>query len=181
MPLRVVEIVGQRAGLRHPEKFRPVEQRAVDAARIRALHVDEAVARFRDLVARDEIREHAVVLDLGEAQQGVPAAVLLRHRADHRSDVGELLLILVGRPGVLPLRGEGLVVLAAVVLRVKEILHVVEADHISVVRDDGRAACQQQGCTKDQEKSLHTPSCSTTTPRRRDSAPPRSSACRRED
>ena len=178
-----VEVIRQRPRLQQFEIRRPVEQRAVDAAHVRALVMHETVTGGGDLRSGGQVLQDTVVLHLGQAEDGVPAPVLLRHRLNDRSDVGKLLPVFFRRPVVLPFRQEGLVALAAVVFGVEEVLHVVEADHIGILRHPFGAGKQQERKRAEQQKvllhKLQGANCSTTRPPRRDPAPRRSSGRRR--
>ena len=100
-----------------------IEERAVDTALIGRVEVHDLVARVRQLGLLQEVFEHASILDLTD-----PKDIGSSLRADLADSVGhvvKLLLVLVGRPLVLPVGQEvGIVVLP--IDGVEEVLQIVE-------------------------------------------------------
>ena len=100
-----------------------IEERAVDTALVGRVEVDDLVARVRQLGLLQEVFKYASILDLTD-----PEDIGSSLRADLADSVGhvvKLLLVLVGRPLVLPIGQEvGIVVLP--VDGVKEVLQIVE-------------------------------------------------------
>ena len=77
-----------------------IEERAVDTALVGRVEVYDLVARVRQLGFLQEVFEHASILDLTDPEDIGPSL-----RADLADSVGhivKLLLVLVGRPLVLP-------------------------------------------------------------------------------
>ena len=77
-----------------------IEERTVDTALVGRVEVDDLVARVRQLGFLQEILEYASILDLTD-----PEDIRSSLRADLADSVGhvvKLLLVLVGRPLVLP-------------------------------------------------------------------------------
>ena len=102
---------------------RAIEERAVDTALVGRVEVHDLVARVRQLGFLQEVFEYASILDLTD-----PEDIGSSLRADLADSVGhvvKLLLVLVGRPLVLPIGQEvGIVVLP--VDGVEEVLQIVE-------------------------------------------------------
>ena len=100
-----------------------IEERAVDTALIGRVEVYDLVARVRQLGFLQEAFEHASILDLTD-----PEDIGSSLRADLADSVGhivKLLLVLVGRPLVLPVGQEvGIIVLP--IDGVEEVLQIVE-------------------------------------------------------
>ena len=100
-----------------------IEERAVDTALVGRVEVHDLVARVRQLGLLQEVFEYASILDLTD-----PEDIGSSLRADLADSVGhivKLLLVLVGRPLVLPVGQEvGIVILP--VDGVEEVLQIVE-------------------------------------------------------
>ena len=77
-----------------------IEECAVDTALVGRVEVDDLVARVRQLGFLQKIFEHASILDLTDPED--IGSSLRANLADSVGHVVKLLLILVGRPLVLP-------------------------------------------------------------------------------
>ena len=100
-----------------------IEERAVDTALVRRVEVDDLVARVRQLGFLQEVFEYASILDLTD-----PEDIGSSLRADLADSVGhivKLLLVLVGRPLVLPI-GQEVCIVVLPVDGVEEVLQIVE-------------------------------------------------------
>ena len=100
-----------------------IEERAVDTALVGRVEVDDLVARVRQLGFLQEVFEYASILDLTDPED--IGSSLQADLADSVGHIVKLLLVLVGRPLVLPIGQEvGIVVLP--VDGVEEVLQIVE-------------------------------------------------------
>ena len=100
-----------------------IEERAVDTALVGRVEVHDLVARVRQLGFLQKIFKHASILDLADPED--IRSSLRTDLADSVGHVVKLLLVLVGRPLVLPIGQEvGIVVLP--VDGVEEVLQIVE-------------------------------------------------------
>ena len=100
-----------------------IEERAVDTALVGRVEVHDLVARVRQLRLLQEVFEYASILDLTYPED--IGSSLGADLADSVGHVVKLLLVLVGRPLVLPIGQEvGIVILP--VDGVEEVLQIVE-------------------------------------------------------
>ena len=112
--------------------------------------MDDLEIGGRNLRLADQVLEDVPVLDFTDAQDGMVAPVVVSHRPDDRCHVVELLLILGFRPVVGTVGKILVVILAFVVVGIKEILQVVESDDIA--RSDLlREGADGQGKRKDDQ------------------------------
>ena len=125
-----VEIERNGLAVEVGELIRFVEQGHVHATAIRAVVVDNLVVGISNLRLAHEILDDEAVLNLGNAEYGVPAFVVVGHRTNDFRHIVEFFLILRLRPLVLSFRKELVVVLDRVVVDVKEVLKVVEPDDV---------------------------------------------------
>ena len=132
--LGILEGEGDGTALKHLEDFGAIEQGDIDATAIGTVVVDYLVVGLGNLGLGHEVLEDVPVLDFAHAQDGVPDLVVLLHRADDGGHIVELLLILHLSPFVRSVGKVFVVVLAVVVVGVKEVFKVVKTYDIALFR-----------------------------------------------
>ena len=125
-----LECERNRLAVKEGEHLRLIKQSHVHTTTVRTVVMDDLIVCLRNLRFHDEILEHETVLDLGNSEKSVPCTVLFLHAPDDLGHVLKLLLILHLSPLVLSIRKELLVVLCRIVVYIKQILKVIESDHI---------------------------------------------------
>ncbi|MBO6220425.1 MAG: hypothetical protein J6N46_00670 [Bacteroidales bacterium] len=138
------------------ELVRTVKQCTVDTAPVRSVIVDYLEIGIRNLGLDHQLFENVAVFDLADAQDGVVNLILLLHGADNLGHVVEFLAVLDLGPLVGSVGKILVVVLAFVVIGVKQVLKVVETDHVALLDLLGsRKRDQDEKGEKYAEKSLH--------------------------
>ena len=145
-----IVVKGERNGLggNVVEDFRPVEQRAVHAAAVRAVVVHNLVVGIRDGGLVHQVVQHVAVLYFGHAQHGMPCTVVFLHFCNDLGHVLEFLGILGLRPGVAAVREVLVVIMTLVMVGIEQVLKVVKTYHIGLsafLRPQGRTCQQEQG------------------------------------
>ncbi len=142
-----VEVERDGLAVKKRELLGLVEQRHVHSPSVGAVVVDNLVVRLGDLRLAHKVLEDKAVLNLGNAQNRVPAMVVVGHSADYRRHIVELLVVLGLGPVVFALRSVFLVIFHRVVIDVEKVLEVVESDDIvltGLLRPGGKAHKKQQ-------------------------------------
>ena len=127
---------GERDGLavQKGELVRPVEESDVDSAPVGTFIVDNLVVGRSYFRFADQIFQHKAVLYLGDSQDGVEPLVALCHLGNDVGHVRELLPVLRFRPSVCSVGKEFRIVLDRIVIGVEQVLQIVEAYHIVLLR-----------------------------------------------
>ena len=145
-----IVVKGERNGLggNVVEDFRPVEKRTIHATAVRAVVVHNLIVGIRDGGLVHQVVQHVAVLYLGDAQHGMPCAVVFLHFCNNLGHVLEFLGILGLRPGVAAVREILVVIMTLVMVGIEQVLKVVKTYHIGLsafLRPQGRTCQQEQG------------------------------------
>ena len=118
--------------------------------------MDDLVICVCDLWLDHQLFENVAILNLADAQDGVVNLVLLLHGADDLSHVVEFLAVLDLGPLVCSVGKILVIVLAFVMVGVKQVFKVVETDHMALLDllGSGKRNQDEKG-KKYAEKSLH--------------------------
>ena len=130
------------------EDFRPIKQGAVHTAAVRAVVVHDLEVGGRDGGLRHQVLQDMAVFHLGNAQHGMPGTVVLLHLRYHLGHVLQLFGILDLRPLIGAVGQVLIVVLALVMIGIKQVLQIVKTYYVGLsafLCPKGRACQQKQG------------------------------------
>ncbi len=94
--------------------------------------MDDLVIRIGNGRFDDQVLQHMAVFDLGNAQDRVPDPVVFLHLGNDPGHVGEFLVVFRLGPLIGAVGKVLIIVLPLVMIRVKEILQVVETYDVSL-------------------------------------------------